>query len=69
MNIEISSKHRFPLKSKKIDDNNDNNIYNLVSVNHMAILANPDLAKFPNMESFCFKKPVIFKKIFINYFI
>ena len=40
-----------------------------VSVNHMAILANPDLAKFPNMESFCFKKPVNFLNFFINYFI
>lgn len=35
-------------------------ISNLGQVNHMAILANPDLAKFPNMESFCFKKPTLF---------
>jgi pimeloyl-ACP methyl ester carboxylesterase len=35
-------------------------ISNLGQVNHLAILANPDLAKFPCMDSFCFKKPALF---------
>jgi len=35
-------------------------ISNLGRVNHNAILGNPDLWKFPDMESHCFNKPVLF---------